>query len=296
MPGERSSYLEKPDQEDVMQRPLEGQTALVTGAAQGLGQVTALALSDAGAAVAVTDINPDGLDETVAQLKKAGGRVAGHATDISDPEGVTSLAAAVNQSLGPLDLLVNNAATLGPVGLPWEVETDQYWNTFMVNMRGSFLVTRAFLPVMLERRKGRIIDVVTGAVSLPYIHCAAYANSKSALVAWTNSLGTALQGHGICVFAINPGQMTTRTGMGHLVATRPEHKRFNPDVAKTLAAGGGEPPETAAQLVLRLASGEADVLTGRYIGVHDDLDLMLRHSEEILRRDLYTLRIRKLPS
>jgi hypothetical protein len=96
------------------------------------------------------------------------------------------------------------------------------------------------------------------------------------------------------VFAINPGQMSTRTGMGSLVAERPEHKRFNPEVAAMLARGGGEPPETAAKLIVRLATGEADVLTGRYIGVHDDLDDMLRRSEEILRGDLYTLRIRKL--
>lgn len=279
-----------------MQMRLDGQTALVTGAAQGLGRVTALALCHAGAAVGITDIDAPGLAETAAQIEKAGGRVMSHVADISDPQSVEDLATAVGQSFGPLDLLVNNAATLGPVGLPWEVEAEAYWRTFAVNMRGSFLVTRAFLPAMLERRRGRIIDVVTGAVSLPYIHCAAYANSKSALVAWTNSLGTAVKEHGICVFAINPGQMTTRTGMGKLVAERPEHMRFNPEVAAMLARGGGEPPETAARLVVRLATGEADVLTGRYIGVHDDLDAMLRRSDEILREDLYTLRIRKLPT
>ncbi|HET7012106.1 MAG TPA: SDR family oxidoreductase [Anaerolineales bacterium] len=277
-----------------MQKPLEGQVCLVTGAAQGLGQVTALALSHAGAAVGVTDIDAVGLAETVVQIEEAGGRVMSHVADISDPQSARALAIAVEHNLGPLDLLVNNAATLGPVGLPWDVDTDEYWRTFVVNMRGSFLITRAFLPGMLERRRGRIIDVVSGAASLPYIHCAAYANSKSALVAWTNSLGTAVKEHGICVFAINPGQMTTRTGMGRLVAERPEHKRFNPEVAAMLARGGGEPPETAAHLIVRLATGEADILTGRYIGVHDDLDAMLRRSDEILRGDLYTLRIRKL--
>jgi hypothetical protein len=96
------------------------------------------------------------------------------------------------------------------------------------------------------------------------------------------------------VFAINPGQMSTRTGMGKQVAENPEHKRFNPEVVGLLARGGGEPPETAAKLVVRLATGEADVLTGRYIGVHDDLEAMLRRSEEIVRGDLHTLRIRKL--
>jgi NAD(P)-dependent dehydrogenase (short-subunit alcohol dehydrogenase family) len=277
-----------------MPTTLEGQNCLVTGAAQGLGQVTALALSHAGAAVGVSDINGVGLAETVDQIEKGGGRVMSHVTDISDPQSAQGLARAVQQDLGPLDLLVNNAAILGPVGLPWEVDTQEYWSTFVVNMRGSFLITRAFLPAMLERRQGRIIDVVSGAVSLPYIHCAAYANSKSALVAWTNSLGAAVKGHGICVFAINPGQMSTRTGMGSLVAERPEHKRFNPEVAAMLARGGGEPPETAARLIVRLATGEADVLTGRYIGVHDDLDAMLRRSDEILGGDLYTLRIRKL--
>ena len=279
-----------------MQKALEGQTSLVTGAAQGLGQVAALALSQAGAAVAVTDINAPGLAETVALLEKTGGRVVSHIADISDSQSVQGLSLAVQKRLGPLDLLVNNAATLGPVGQPWQVDAEDYWRTFEVNMRGSFLVTRAFLPAMLERRRGRIIDVVTGAVSQPYIHCAAYANSKSALVAWTNSLGAAIKEHGICVFAINPGQMTTRTGMGQQVAERPEHRRFNPQVAAMLAQGGGEPPETAARLIVRLAAGEADVLTGRYIGVHHDLDNMLRRSDEILRDDLYTLRIRKLQS
>ena len=144
-----------------------------------------------------------------------------------------------------------------------------------VNLRGPFLCARSVLRSMIARSRGRIINVSSGAGLRPMRNMSPYVISKTALIRLTESLALETEEHGISVFAIHPG--TVRTPMW-------ETALVSPDAAKWMP--------WAARLVLLLASGEADALSGCFISIHDDVAEMARRAEEIQRDDLHKLRLR----
>jgi len=124
---------------------LRGQVAVVTGGGRGLGRAFAQALAAAGAAVAVLARSADELAETVAAVERAGGRAREFRADVTDAAVVRTAIAAVEQALGPVDLLVNNAGVAGPFGPFWETDPDTWWRAVDVNLRGQILCAHAVL-------------------------------------------------------------------------------------------------------------------------------------------------------
>ena len=118
---------------------LSGQVALVTGGGRGIGRAMALALAKAGAAVAVAARTEEQLAETVALVEQASGRATAVTADVTDQQAVDRMASEVEQQLGPVDLLVNNAGAGDPGGPIWEVDPDRWWRVLDVNIRGPFL-------------------------------------------------------------------------------------------------------------------------------------------------------------
>jgi NAD(P)-dependent dehydrogenase (short-subunit alcohol dehydrogenase family) len=141
---------------------LKGQIAVVTGGGRGLGRVFAQTLAAAGAKVAVIARNAEELNETVDSI---GPNARAFPADLTDARALDSVFA----QIGAVDLLVNNAGVLGPIGPFWEVDFDQSWRAMDVNVRGALLCTRAVLPGMVARRRGRIVNLVTGAVPAAYL-------------------------------------------------------------------------------------------------------------------------------
>jgi NAD(P)-dependent dehydrogenase (short-subunit alcohol dehydrogenase family) len=272
---------------------LDGRVALVTGGGQGLGQATARLLARVGAKVAVTGRTAAKLDATAAGIRAAGGVAVAVVAEVGDSQAVARSVDEATRALGPVDLLVNNAAVITPIGEPWEVDPEAWWRAFEINVGGPYLYARAVLPAMLERKGGRIVNVASNAVDLAHPRGSAYADSKAALVHWTTSLAAAVEAHGLAVFAIDPGTMPANTGMNRYLAESPEGQRYYPRFRNMAEVGGGEPPERAAQLILTLATGQADALTGRFISIHDRPDDLLAHAEAIRREGRYTLRIRR---
>ena len=189
---------------------LDGQTALVTGGGRGIGRTIAEYLSRAGAAVAVLARTQAELDETVAAIEQAGGRAIALAADVTDREAVEQAVARTERELGPIDLLVNNAAVAMPVGRAWEVDPEAWWRTIGVNLRGPFLCSRAVLPGMIGRGSGRIVNIVAVAAFNTAPFMSAYGSSKAALVSFTDDLAAETKEHGVSVFAIRPGVVQTR--------------------------------------------------------------------------------------
>ncbi|MEK6274226.1 MAG: SDR family oxidoreductase [Actinomycetota bacterium] len=224
---------------------LSGQVALVTGGTRGVGEAIAAALRGAGADVR-TFSRSDGVD----------------VTDRRAVEGAVA-------DIGAIDLLVNNAGTLDAIGPVWEVDSDAWRRDLETTVLGAFHCSRAVLPGMIERERGRIVNVSSGVATRPYPHGSGYAAAKAALLNFTETLAAEIADHGLAAFAISPGFVWTE--MTEKLRDSPEGRRWFP--------GFGSPdpnePERAGELVLRLASGEADALSGRFIHVRDDLDELL---------------------
>jgi NAD(P)-dependent dehydrogenase (short-subunit alcohol dehydrogenase family) len=267
---------------------LRGQHALVTGGGRGIGRGIAQRLAAAGAAVAVLARGAVELAETRRLIEASGGRCLALPADVTDRAAVEVAVARAEAEPGPLDLLVNGAGSHLAVGELWEVNADAWWTDIASNLRGPFLRCRAVLPGMIARRRGRIITIASGAALEPRPYSTAYAAAKAAVLRLTDSLHAAVQGHGVSIFAIHPGGVHTALTERILAS---EAGRSAYPHWQTL---DWQPPERAAALVMAIAVGRADALGGRYLDAVDDLDTLIARAPEILRDDLYTLRMGRL--
>jgi NAD(P)-dependent dehydrogenase (short-subunit alcohol dehydrogenase family) len=269
---------------------LQGQTAVVTGGGRGLGRAFAQALAAAGASVAVLARSREELAETAAMIEQAGGNAALCPADVTSQEEVRAAFAEIERRLGPVDLLVNNAGVIGPIKPFTESTPDEWWRAMDVNVRGPLLCMGEVLPGMLARRRGRIINVATAPVPFPYL--SSYMTSKTALMRATECIAAEVRTQGVCLFSMAPG--TVRTTMTENSLFSPDGRKWIPWYRRIFDEGLDLPPERPAQLVVTLASGKADALTGLYITPFDDLDAMLAAAAQIDREKLYSLRVRPL--
>ncbi len=269
---------------------LTEQIALVTGGGRGIGRATAIALARAGAKVAIASRTESELRECASAIEAVGGTVLAHVANVTDQGPVDALVAAVEESLGPIDLLVNNAGLIGDYGPTWEADPDLWWQVMEANVRGTFLCSRAVLARMVPRRRGRIVNLSSSVAVGRFPHGSAYAVSKTAITRFTENLAGEAREHGISVFAIAPG--TVLTAMTRHVLESSLGQKWQPHLKDVFAEGRDVPPEVAAHLIVYLASGRADALTGRYLTVADDVPALVKRAREIGDRDLLTLRLR----
>jgi NAD(P)-dependent dehydrogenase (short-subunit alcohol dehydrogenase family) len=266
--------------------------AVVTGGGRGLGRAFAQALAAAGYAVAVVARSEAELAETVALVERSGGKVSAFPADVTDSTAVDRAFTDVERALGPVDLLVNNAGVVGPLGPFAESDAGQWWRTIEVNLQGQILCAHRALPEMIARGSGCIVNIASGggATMLPYF--SAYVTSKTALIRFSECLAFELKPHGIAVFAMGPG--TVRTAMSEYSLNSPEGRTWLPWFRDIFDEGRDLPPEQPAALLVALASGKADVLSGRYVYPQDDLDRLIEEAQEIEARKLYSLQVQRL--
>jgi 3-oxoacyl-[acyl-carrier protein] reductase len=245
---------------------LAGQRAFVTGGGRGIGENVARELAAAGMKVAVSG-------RTAEQVERVAAETGGRALvgDVSRREDV----ARWFDELGPVDLLVANAGT-GNRGVSWELDPEEWWRVFEVNVLGVHLCCSAAIPGMLERGRGRIVIVGSGASYLPGATETGYTSSKAAVCRYGETLANALEGR-IPIFVISPGLVRTAMTEGH----------FPDDAPWT-------PPECAPRLVRKLASGRYDPLAGRYLHAeHSDVDTLVAQIDEVRERDLQAIRLQR---
>jgi NAD(P)-dependent dehydrogenase (short-subunit alcohol dehydrogenase family) len=269
---------------------LSGQVAVVTGGGRGIGRAIAATLSEAGMTTAVLARSGSEIAETARTIEQAGGRAKPFAADVTDAAAVGRAFQEIERSLGSVAVLVNNAAIPGPIGPFWETDADQWWRTLDVNLRGGMLCARAVLPGMISRRKGRIINIASSA--LPVAYFSSYATSKAALVRFTETIAAEVKPHRISMFAVGPG--TVRTPMAEHSLRSPDGQRWLPWFKRIFDEGLDVPAERSARLVLELASGRVDSLSGRFISIRDDLDSLLRNAKQIEEQNLYSLRVQTI--
>jgi NAD(P)-dependent dehydrogenase (short-subunit alcohol dehydrogenase family) len=276
LPPERFVIRHEHAKELVMD--LTEQVVLITGGSRGLGRAFAQALVAAGARVAITARGASGLHETAAQLSAAADQLIAIPADAVDPAAAPRVVAETEQRLGPITLLINNAGQFRAFGRIGDIDPLEWWGEVEVNLKGPLVYANAVLPGMRARRQGRIINVASDAAleALPLL--SAYVVSKTALVRLTENLAQETAEEGIKVFALDPG--TVRTPMNQYVHDAPEIGKRAPWLQQRFRAmfaeGRDMPIERCVGLVLRLAAGGADALSGRYISVKDDLDALVK--------------------
>ena len=273
---------------------LHGRVALVTGGGRGVGRLIAHTLAEAGAAVALIARSPDELAAAVEQIQDAGGVAAAATADVTDEIAVTAALAQLRAQLGPVDILINNAGINGPMGVLWETEPTEWWQTLKVNLGGPFVLSRLVLPDMIAARRGHIINITSNAGVYRWPLVSAYATSKAALIKLTETLAAETGRNGVSVFSVDPGLLPIGLSDAALMSTAghdtAEGRVFG-WIRGQLKAGHGADPDRAAQLILELASGRGDCLSGRHLTAADDLDMLLTRSDEIRSGDLHTLRL-----
>lgn len=277
-----------------MSKPLEGRTALVTGANQGLGLAIARAYVEAGASVMMCARDADLLERAraeVAGLAQRGQVVAAMRADVSRRDQVQALAEATLNTFSQLHILVNNAGVYGPMGLIEDVEWDEWVRAVEINLFGSILMCRALLPHFKARRYGKIIQLSGGGATNPLPRVSAYAASKAAIVRFAESLALEVRDSRIDVNAVAPGALNTRM-MNELIAAGPDtvgptfYERM-----KRVADDGGTPLETGAALAVFLGSAESDGITGKLLSaVWDPWADLQAHRADLDHTDVYTLR------
>lgn len=240
--------------------------ALVTGGSRGLGREAARALTADGWAVAVTGRDGAALDEVVA----AGEAALALPGDATDPAAVRDAVQRTHDELGPVDLLLANAGAFRAGGRLWETEPDLWWSDVEVNLRGPALALHAALPSMVERGSGRVVVMGSGMGAAPTPGASAYASSKAAVARLVDTVAGELAGTGVVVLAVSPGMVPTEMTHGFpegFLELRPELREPAP--------AAWTPPERFVALLRRIAAGDLDALTGRFVHVRDDVEQAL---------------------
>ncbi len=249
---------------------LAGKTAVVTGGNRGIGAAIARELAERGASVVVAARSEAAAHAVAAQLTATGQRAFAATVDVSSQQSVQQLAARAAQLVGSVDILVNNAGVASSASV--RAQTLEAWNHVLaVNATGTFLATQAFLPSMVERRFGRIINIasVTSRTGAPYI--AAYTASKHAVLGFTRSVAAEVAGSGVTVNCVCPGYVDTDM-TAHAVADVVARSRLEPPAALAAILGTlRQPrlitPEEVAHVVAGLASPRASAVTAQAIVV-----------------------------
>jgi len=251
---------------------LDGKVALVTGSSRGIGRAIALALAEAGADVVVnypTERDLVDAEEVGRGVTSLGRRTMTVMADVTQREAVVGMVERVEGKMGPIDILVNNAAIFQRHVPFWELDEDEWDGLFAVNVKGPLHASQAVTPSMRSRRSGAILNISSlGAVAtLPGY--AAYVSSKGALEALTRALAVELAPWNITVNAVSPGHIDTPPNVEEIMADPARGERY----LKRIALGRLGKMEEVGKTVAFLVSEDAGYITGQVLQVEGGISM-----------------------
>lgn len=238
-----------------------GLIAVITGAARGIGAATAAALAEAGASVAIVDVRP--ATETVELIAAAGGSAIEVTASITNPDDMARAAAEISEQLGTPHILVNNAG-IGVVASYNTIELDSWRRILDVNLTGSFIACRTFLPGMVVNGWGRIVNVSSTSLYTNTPGMTAYIASKAGILGLTSALAAEVADSGVTVNAVSPG--FTRTGM---VQQSIDEGAMPPNVMDIVQMGQAikkpTTPSDVAGAIVFLTGPTSGMITGQFL-------------------------------
>lgn len=243
---------------------MTNKTALVTGAAAGIGKACALRLAREGIAVGVLDLNIEGCEQVAAEIQAAGGKAIALQASIADRAQVTVAVTQLRDAFGPVTIVVNNAGISNFI--PFEELTDEDWDTmFEINTKGTFIVTQVVLPDMKAAQWGRVVNISSSSAQTGSLEQVHYSASKGAVISMTRSLAQAVGPYGITVNNIPPGAV-----MNTIMSEANKHRFRMPmeSLTKMIPVGRTGEPEDIANACAWLVSEETGYVTGQTIGVN----------------------------
>jgi NAD(P)-dependent dehydrogenase (short-subunit alcohol dehydrogenase family) len=237
---------------------LTGATAIVTGAAQGIGSTYAKALAAEGATVSLCDVEVP--DAVVQEIRAAGGEAIGQVCDVTDAKALAGLVRTTAEKFGGVQVLVNNAALFGKISLKnfMEISSEEWDRVMTVNIRGSFECIKAVFPVMQRQGYGKIINIASGTVFKGTPLMAHYVSSKGAIVGMTRALARELGDHGIRINALAPG-----ITLSEAVKGRNDYGALRNANIQSRSLKREEEPGDLCGALLYLASHDSDFMTGQ---------------------------------
>jgi len=239
---------------------LEGKTALISGASQGIGRACAITLAQAGARVALAARNVGKLNEVAADIRAAGGIAEVFTIDIASEESIKAAAKAALATFGNIDILVNNAG-ITKDGLLLRMKRADWDDVLSTNLTGTFLLTQALLSPMIKARSGRIISISSVVGECGQAGQANYAASKAGLIGFSKSLARELTSRGITVNVVAPGYIETA-----MTAVLDDKQREA--MMSVIPLGRAGTDQDIAHAVRFLASEEAAYITGHVLDVN----------------------------
>ena len=241
---------------------LEGKVALVTGASYGIGFSIASALAEAGATIVFNDINEDFLAKGVAAYKEAGINAKGYICDVTDEPSVQKMVAQIAADVGPVDILVNNAGIIARTPMH-EMEAKDFRKVIDIDLTAPFIMAKAVLPSMMERRSGKIINICSMMSELGRETVSAYAAAKGGLKMLTRNIASEYGSYNIQCNGIGPGYIETP----QTAPLREPGHPFNSSIlAKTPANRWGTTQDLKGPAIF-LASAASDFVNGHVLYV-----------------------------
>jgi NAD(P)-dependent dehydrogenase (short-subunit alcohol dehydrogenase family) len=275
---------------------LRGTIVLITGGGRGVGRLFALRLAAEGAMVVLVARSVAELDEVAGCIETNGGRVKTFVVDVTDMIAVQATVASIEKDVGPIDVLINNAGVIGPVGSTWECDWRAWWDTIEVNLGGTVAFSHSVIPHMAARHRGRIVNMASQAGAFRWPTVSAYSVSKAALIKFSENLALECNASSLKVFAYHPGLLAlgmTLQGVSLQEAADPVQAKVGAWCRAQVESDTVASEDEAAKKLVLLLSGSYDELTGRYITVWDDLDVLverIRNATATEHKDYLMLR------
>lgn len=279
---------------NIQNRLLENRNVLITGGSQGFGLSLAKFLFNHGANIAVCGRSKENLKIVKNELSKIKNRnqiVEVVVADITKPKEVKELENQITSSMGFIEILINNAGKIGPIGNFLENDLKNWQHTFETNVFGSACVIQKFLPSMLENQRGRIIQLSGGGASNPLRGMTSYAASKSAIVRFIETLALEYANTGVYFNSIAPGMLKTQL-LNEMLKAGPEKVGSTLfDKASLKDKELSDSTRIACELVLFLCLDESKGITGKLISAEwDNWQLWPNYLKDLLGSDVYTIR------
>ena len=253
-----------------MTRALDGEVAWITGGGRGIGRAIALTLADAGARVVVSARSADEISSVEREIGARGGQALALACDVTSGDDVNRTFETIVERFGRVDILINNAGFVESAPLS-RLDPALWQKTIDVNLTGTYRCTRAALPAMLQRGRGRIVNVASVAARTGYPYTAAYCAAKHGVLGLTRALAVETAAKGVTVNAVCPGWVDTAMTASSIRAIVRATGRSEADARRSLEEMNPQhrliQPEEVAAVVLFLAGPGAAGITGQGYGV-----------------------------